>query len=102
MTDVVLPVLNEAEALPWVLDRMPPGFDPIVVDCTLWQWANRDDQPPPGLREAGQRDLERVLTRLESELAARAKPWPFGAPGVVECAWFANLTRSVCRSQLLE
>ncbi len=32
MTDVVLPVLNEAEALPWVLDRMPPGFDPIVVD----------------------------------------------------------------------
>src|SRR5436190_770964 len=66
-------------------------FDPIVVDCTLWQWANRDDQPPPGLREAGQRDLERVLTRLESELAARANPWPFGAPGVVECAWFANL-----------
>jgi glycosyltransferase involved in cell wall biosynthesis len=30
--DVVLPVLNEAEALPWVLDRMPAGYDPIVVD----------------------------------------------------------------------
>ncbi|MFD2078245.1 glycosyltransferase family 2 protein [Actinopolymorpha cephalotaxi] len=30
--DVVLPSLNEAEALPWVLDRMPPGFRPIVVD----------------------------------------------------------------------
>lgn len=30
--DVVLPVLNESEALPWVLDRFPAGFRPIVVD----------------------------------------------------------------------
>lgn len=32
MPDVVLPVLNEAEALPWVLGRMPAGYRPIVVD----------------------------------------------------------------------
>jgi len=32
MPDVVLPVLNEREALPWVLERMPAGFTPIVVD----------------------------------------------------------------------
>jgi len=32
MADVVLPVLNEARALPWVLGRMPEGFAPIVVD----------------------------------------------------------------------
>ena len=32
MPDVVLPVLNEAAALPWVLGRMPDGFRPIVVD----------------------------------------------------------------------
>jgi glycosyltransferase involved in cell wall biosynthesis len=32
VTDVVLPVLDEAEALPWVLARMPTGFDPLVVD----------------------------------------------------------------------
>jgi glycosyltransferase involved in cell wall biosynthesis len=32
VTDVVLPVLNEREALPWVLARMPAGFEPIVVD----------------------------------------------------------------------
>ena len=32
MPDVVLPVLNEDEALPWVLGRMPAGFVPIVVD----------------------------------------------------------------------
>jgi len=30
--DVVLPVLDEAEALPWVLERMPAGYRPIVVD----------------------------------------------------------------------
>lgn len=32
MPDVVLPVLDEAEALPWVLGRMPAGYEPIVVD----------------------------------------------------------------------
>ncbi|HEV2770623.1 MAG TPA: glycosyltransferase family 2 protein [Solirubrobacteraceae bacterium] len=32
MVDVVLPVLNEAQALPWVLGRMPEGFRAIVAD----------------------------------------------------------------------
>ncbi len=30
--DVILPCLNEAEALPWVLARIPAGFRPIVAD----------------------------------------------------------------------
>jgi glycosyltransferase involved in cell wall biosynthesis len=30
--DVVLPCLNEAAALPWVLSRMPAGYHPIVAD----------------------------------------------------------------------
>jgi glycosyltransferase involved in cell wall biosynthesis len=30
--DVVLPCLDEAAALPWVLGRMPPGYRPIVAD----------------------------------------------------------------------
>jgi len=29
---VVLPVLDEAQALPWVLARMPQGYTPLVVD----------------------------------------------------------------------
>ncbi|MCT9145615.1 glycosyltransferase, partial [Streptomyces violarus] len=29
--DVVLPCLNEAEALPWVLERIPPGWRALVV-----------------------------------------------------------------------
>ena len=31
-TDVVLPCLNEAAALPWILARIPPGFRPIIAD----------------------------------------------------------------------
>jgi glycosyltransferase involved in cell wall biosynthesis len=30
--DVVLPVLDEAEALPWVLERMPDGYRALVAD----------------------------------------------------------------------
>ena len=30
--DVVLPCLNEIEALPWVLSRIPPGMSALVVD----------------------------------------------------------------------
>ena len=30
--DVVLPCLNEEAALPWILDRMPPGYTAIVAD----------------------------------------------------------------------
>jgi glycosyltransferase involved in cell wall biosynthesis len=32
MIDVVLPCLDEAGALPWVLNRMPDGYRAIVVD----------------------------------------------------------------------
>lgn len=32
MIDVILPVLDEAAALPWVLTRLPAGFRAIVVD----------------------------------------------------------------------
>ncbi len=35
MPDVVLPVLNEAEAIPWVIERMPEGYRPIIVDLSL-------------------------------------------------------------------
>ena len=32
MPDVILPALNEAQAVSWVLKRMPAGFNAIVVD----------------------------------------------------------------------
>lgn len=66
-------------------------FDPICVDCGYWHWADRDDTPPPGLIETGQKDINATLAQLEIALASRPRPWPFGSPGLVECAWFANL-----------
>lgn len=66
-------------------------LDPIVVGCSLWHWADREDQPPPGLLATAQHDLEEIFGRLEPMLLGRQKPWPFQSPGVVECAWFANL-----------
>jgi glutathione S-transferase len=66
-------------------------LDPIIVDCSYWTWAERPDSPPDGLLEAGQKSLNETFARLEVELAARLKPWPFGSPGIVECAWFPNL-----------
>ena len=32
VTQVILPALDEREALPWVLERMPSGYDALVVD----------------------------------------------------------------------
>ncbi len=32
MPDVILPVLDEVEAIEWVLTRMPSGYHPIVAD----------------------------------------------------------------------
>jgi glycosyltransferase involved in cell wall biosynthesis len=49
MPDVVLPVLNEREAIPWVLSRIPDGYVPLVVDN------GSDDGSPDIARELGAR-----------------------------------------------
>lgn len=86
------PVSIQERVVARALERLADQrLDPIVVDCTLWRWAERSDEPPPGLLSTGQRDLDITLTRLQLELEQRPKPWPFGTPGLVECAWFPNL-----------
>lgn len=61
MTDVVLPVLNEAQALPWVLGRLPDGYRAIVVDngstdgsgeIAAAHGATVVDEPRPGFGSA--------------------------------------------------
>lgn len=32
IVDVILPCLNEASALSWIMEKMPAGFRPVVVD----------------------------------------------------------------------
>jgi glutathione S-transferase len=70
-------------------------FDPIVVNCSYWHWADRKDVAPPGLLDAGQLDVNTALTQLEQSLVSRPRPWPFESPGVLECAWFPNLIAAV-------
>jgi glutathione S-transferase len=74
------------------LERLSDSrLDAIMTDCSYWRWAEREDKAPEGLMEAGQRDLDAIFAELEAMLAPRPKPWPFGAPGFVECAFFPHL-----------
>jgi len=58
--DVILPVLNEAGALPWVLGRMPAGYSPIVAD------------------NGSTDDSGRIAERLGTRVVTEARPG-FGA-----------------------
>lgn len=43
-------------------------IDAITVDLSLWLWSDRKDKPPPGLQEAGRRDLAEHYARMEAQL----------------------------------
>ena len=71
--DVILPCLNEAPALPWILDRMPADFRPIVVDnCSTdgsgeiarSLGATVVPEPAPGFGAAAQAGLLAATTDL--------------------------------------
>lgn len=64
MIDVVLPCLDEAEALPWVLGRMPSGFRPIVVDN------GSTDRSGAVARELGATVVEETVPGFGSACAA--------------------------------
>ncbi|WP_242910483.1 glycosyltransferase family 2 protein [Actinomadura terrae] len=73
MIDVVLPCLDEAEALPWVLARMPDGFRALVVDN-----ASTDDS-----------------ARVAADLGARVIPAPVRGFGAACHAGLAAATAEV-------
>lgn len=58
--DVVLPVLDEAAAIPWVLGRMPAGYRAIVVDN-------------------GSRDGSAAIARRHRAVVVQAEPKGFGS-----------------------
>ena len=60
MPDVVLPCLDEAGALPWVLDRMPAGYRAVVADN-------------------GSTDGSDDVARAHGALVVQASPRGFGA-----------------------
>ncbi len=66
-------------------------LDPIVVDVSLWSWANRSDSPPAGLREAAARDLDALYGALEAELSRGGDEFLCGPFSLADIALFPNL-----------
>ena len=65
--------------------------DAILLDCSIWTWAERSDPPLPGLHEAGQRDLGTIFERIETTLAGFPTPLPFGHWTIAEFAFWPHL-----------
>ena len=78
----------EARALERLADAR---IDAIMLDCSIWTWADRKDPPLPGLKEAGQRDLDTIFARIEETLRDLATPWPFGHLTIAEFAFWPHL-----------
>ena len=66
-------------------------IDAIMLDCSIWTWADRKDTPPPGLMEAGQADLDTIFARIETVLAGYPSPLPFGHLTIADFALWPHL-----------
>jgi glycosyltransferase involved in cell wall biosynthesis len=93
MIDVVLPCLNEAEALPIVLRRVPPGYRPIVVDNGSTDGSARIARDhgaivvparPAGFGAAAHAGLEAATSEVVCFLDADGSLDPGQLPQVVE------------------
>ena len=78
----------EARALERLADAR---IDAILLDCSIWIWADRKDKPPAGLLETGQRDLDVIFARIEETIADRQTPFPFGHLTIAEFALWPHL-----------
>jgi glutathione S-transferase len=75
------------------LERMADvRIDAIMLTCSIWTWADRKDEQPPGMQDAAQRDLDANFARIEESLATYPSPMPFGHWTVAEFALWPHLT----------
>jgi glutathione S-transferase len=74
------------------LERLADSrIDAIMLDCSIWLWADRKDVAPAGLMAAGQSDLDTIFARIEAELANRPSPLPFVHWTIAEFALWPHL-----------
>jgi glutathione S-transferase len=66
-------------------------IDAILLTSSIWSWAERDDEPLPGLKEAAQHDLDGLFARIESILADYPAEQPFGHWTNAEFAMWPHL-----------
>jgi glutathione S-transferase len=67
--------------------------DSILLNASIWMWAERTDKRPPAMEERARADLESVYAALEKELAA-AGDFIVGTLSIADIALFPHL-RSV-------
>jgi glutathione S-transferase len=67
-------------------------FDAIIHDLSIWAWPthHRPDVPPAGLLEAGRRDLETIIIRLEDALGSSG--FVCGEPSIADWALFPHIS----------
>ena len=67
-------------------------LDAIIHDISIWTWPThrRQDNPPPGLIEAGCHDIERIMARVEQ--AVCGKDFLCGALSVADFAVFPHIS----------
>lgn len=63
--------------------------DPILVDISYWNWAEREDSMPEGLLEAAQKDLDCVYAVLERDLDGR--DFLCGELSIADIAFFPHI-----------
>ena len=93
MIDVILPVRDEAGALPWVLERMPQGYRPLVVDNGSTDGSGRlaarlgaqvVDEPRPGFGAACHAGLVAARSPVVAFMDCDASLDPAELPAVAE------------------
>lgn len=65
-------------------------LDPILVDISLWSWANRSDHQPEGLLAAAQSDLDAIYAEIERALPA-VDGFVCGELSIADIALFPHL-----------
>lgn len=82
----IFPASPQARAKARALEHLfDTRVDAILVDCSIWIWAQRDDQPPEGLKELAQEDLNAAFDIVEKHLSKRTSRFAFSdEPGAVE------------------
>ena len=66
------------------------AIDPILADISYWSWAERPDQMPAGMKEAAQKDLDRIYDALERDL--EGQEFVCGDLSIADLALFPHLS----------